>query len=116
MKILQIDNEDTLKELIKDCFRNVLKEQTVAAEEPPPKSDICRIDGAVEITEFTKSTIYGKVHKKTIPHIKQGGLLRFSRKALIQWLIDGNVKTEEQNQSEFDKISNEYLVSKKIKK
>lgn len=116
MKFLQIENEGTFKELIEDCFRNVLKEQTVAADESPQKSDICFMKEAIEITGYSKATIYGKTHKKTIPHIKTGGGLRFSRIELTKWIMEGKVKTEAQLQNEVDETTNNYLTSKKGKK
>ncbi len=116
VKLVQIENEGTFKEFIKDCLKTALKERNVSTEELTQQSDICRMKEAILITGLAKSTIYGKTHKKTIPHIKKGGGLRFSRIDLTNWIMEGKVKTEAQLQNEVDETTNNYLTSKKRKK
>jgi excisionase family DNA binding protein len=49
-------------------------------------NDIVDITTASCIIYRKKSTIYGLVHQKEIPYIKQRKKLLFSRKALTEWL------------------------------
>jgi excisionase family DNA binding protein len=77
--------------------------------------DICRIDGAVEITGLKPSTIYSKVCLRTIPFIKQGRFLRFSRTDLIEWIKEGKVATKLQDQRAFNQLSDQNIAKNKSK-
>jgi excisionase family DNA binding protein len=46
-----------------------------------------------ELTGWAVPTIYGKVHRREIPHFKRGKNLMFSRKAIKEWLDEGRVPT-----------------------
>ena len=48
---------------------------------------------ASQITGKAVPTIYDLVHKRLIPHSKNGKDLYFSRKELIEWLRSGKRKT-----------------------
>lgn len=69
---------------------NVFKQDSVSIG--PSTSDATRsleivdIDIAIKIVDLKKSTVYGLVHQKQIPFIKQGKKLLFSRSALLQWM------------------------------
>lgn len=50
------------------------------------EGDIVTIDGAARETGLPIGTIRQKCHQKTIPFLKVGRSVRFSRKALRAWL------------------------------
>jgi len=77
---------DTLiKNLIEESIKINLKQQSFLVLED---EDIIFIKDAMNITNLTRSTIYGKVYRNTIPFIKNPGSkkLMFSKKALLEWL------------------------------
>lgn len=45
--------------------------------------DFCNIDEAVELTGWTKSTLYSKVNRRQIPSYRLGRSLRFKRVELL---------------------------------
>ncbi len=71
----------------------------------PDADEIGGIDLAVKITGKAKSTIYGLVHSRSIPHSKQGKKLYFSRKNLLEWIHSGERKTA----SEISTATEKYL-------
>ena len=44
------------------------------------------LDAACKMIHLSKSTVYTKVSKNQIPHIKLGGKLLFSETDLIAWI------------------------------
>lgn len=48
------------------------------------------IELAVDITGYSKSSIYTLVSKREIPFYKKNGKLWFSEKELTDWLLSGN--------------------------
>lgn len=55
--------------------------------------EIGGVELAMEITGKAKPTIYDLVHKRLIPHSKQGKQLYFSRRELLDWIQSGKRKT-----------------------
>ena len=55
-----------------------------------PEDDFIDINGAIKITNYTRSTIYDYVAKKRIPHQKVNRKLIFSRKELLKWIKESN--------------------------
>jgi excisionase family DNA binding protein len=49
---------------------------------------------ASKVTGKAVATIYDLVHKRQIPHSKQGKDLYFSRRELMEWLQSGRRKTQ----------------------
>jgi excisionase family DNA binding protein len=81
---------------VQQIFRNEL-ENFFAEKSLNTKTEADEIGGidlAVEITGKAKPTIYALVHKRKIPHSKQGKQLYFSRKELTDWLKSGKRKTQ----------------------
>jgi excisionase family DNA binding protein len=66
-----------------------------------------------ELSSFvglSKPTIYGHVHRKTIPFIKKGKMLRFSKNDILNWLQDG----KSQSASTLEAKVNNYLAKKPL--
>ena len=58
--------------------------------------DIIYIEEVAKILGLTKGTVYTKVYLNEIPYIKKGARLRFSRKALNEWVMSGRKLTSEE--------------------
>ena len=55
-------------------------------ESGKPIDKILDVDQACELLKVTKITIYRKVKNNSIPHMKRGKRLLFSRIDLLKWL------------------------------
>lgn len=60
------------------------------------KDEMGQIEMAMEITGLARATIYSRCSKRTLPHIKRGKFLYFSRSDLGKWLQEGKRKTREE--------------------
>ena len=61
--------------------------------QPPMGDDMGDINLAMEVTMLKKSTIYSHVFKNKIPFHKRLGKLYFSRKELLDWIINNDPKS-----------------------
>ena len=52
-------------------------------------SDFIYIDEVMEITAYTRKTVYSKVSTNQMPVISRGRPLTFSRKKLYEWMSAG---------------------------
>ncbi|MFT6841494.1 MAG: excisionase family DNA binding protein [Psychroserpens sp.] len=59
------------------------------------------INGASSLTKLAKQTIYGKVSKREIPHIKNGSKLVFSTEDLKEWMNSGKRKLSPKNEDKY---------------
>ncbi|MEI6048847.1 MAG: helix-turn-helix domain-containing protein [Bacteroidota bacterium] len=55
-------------------------------QRPPELPDRCQLRDACEITGLSKAAIYKMTHEKTLPFMKFGSRLVFSRRQLTTWL------------------------------
>jgi excisionase family DNA binding protein len=87
-------NYDDLQAAIKTCFLESLEEiKSLPAQ--PAKADRCTLSEAMEITGLTKSSIYSKTMKGTIPFEKFGKKrLVFSRRELEAWIEENTVRKQ----------------------
>ena len=77
-------------------FRKELQE--VLAQLPPvqgSEDDLLTTKGACQLLNIAISTLYGLVHKRAIPCMKQGRKLYFSKRELTQWVAQGRQQTQE---------------------
>ena len=89
MLIMQLDDEQ-LSELIENSLRKVLQEIT-----PTPTEDLMTIQEAASFLNLTVATLYVKVSKKELPHLKQGKRLYFSRLELLEHLKKSRKKQKQ---------------------
>jgi excisionase family DNA binding protein len=66
-------------------------------------------DEAAKFLKRKKSTIYSKVCRGELPHIKKDGKLIFERQKLIEYLESGRVLTD----AEIKENAHNYLTTKK---
>lgn len=69
------------------------KLESVNANENSLEDDLGDIELASKITGLAIPTIYSKVSRSEIPHMKRGKKLYFSRQELIHWIKGGKKKT-----------------------
>lgn len=82
--LLQIDREE-LRAEIKNCLRESIEEiKNLPAVEPLP--DRITLDDACKLTESSKSQIYKMTMAGSIPFLKYGKRLVFSRSKLLTWM------------------------------
>jgi excisionase family DNA binding protein len=48
--------------------------------------EILTIDEAAAFLKIKKRTLYDCVQRKTIPHLRAGKLIRFSKRTLLNWM------------------------------
>lgn len=72
--------------------------------------EFLNIDELSNLIGLTKPTIYGHVHRKTIPFIKKGKMLRFSKQDILNWLQDG----KSQSKAALENKVNDYLSKKPL--
>lgn len=70
----------------------------------PKELEYLNVEQALEFLQIAKSTLYNKVHKKEIPHLKFKGCLRFKKEDLRAYLEEGKVATSEEEKWRIDDI------------
>lgn len=78
-----------LSDMIEQAVHNALRSYT---PENMTK-DMLTINEACAFTGYKKSTIYGLVSRREIPHSKKGKNLYFSRRELDEYMREGKRKT-----------------------
>lgn len=104
--LLSDEGIKVLAELITKNIKNELQPTSNAT----PEDAILNIDELSKLIGLSKPTIYGHVHRKTIPFIKKGKMLRFSKNDILNWLQDG----KSQSKSDLDSKVNDYLAKKPL--
>ena len=74
--------------------------------------EIMTIEQAADYLGVSKQTLYNKVHKRQVPHIKKDGLLRFGKKQLKDYMESGMVNVDGAYSLQV-KPSNDYFFSRK---
>ena len=80
-----------LKQLVCEGIREFFADQKPQSTE----DEIGGVSLCERITGLKPPTIYSKVSKREIPHFKRGGKIRFSAKALTDWVKQGERKTSD---------------------
>lgn len=74
---------------ITENIQNSLVVKTSDANEKTRQEEFLNIDELSKLIRLTKPTIYGHVHRNSIPFIKKGKMLRFSKIDIFNWLEKG---------------------------
>ena len=69
------------------------KAKQAVSQAPPTSDKPLNIGQAAELLGMTKGSVYGMVHKKTIPHSKKGKRLYFNKDELLTWVQSGRRQT-----------------------
>ncbi len=83
---MKIELDDT--ELIDTIAKKVVEQITPLLRQNSKSNDneLMTVEELADYLKVKKSTIYDKVHNRTIPFLKNGNTLRFRRKHIDLWL------------------------------
>ena len=95
-----------IKVLAEQITENIKNELQIQPQKVTQEDEFLNIDELSNLIGLTKPTIYGHVHRNTIPFIKKGKMLRFSKNDILNWLQDGKSKSK----ADIDNQVNEYLA------
>ncbi|CAN5915549.1 hypothetical protein BH11BAC7_BH11BAC7_26310 [soil metagenome] len=84
MKKITLTPSEELQELIDASVRKAINE--VLPDSGTSPEDIGDISLAIKVTGLSRSKIYHAVQDETIPFIRCGRLIKFSRSDLTSWL------------------------------
>lgn len=101
-------SEEGIKVLAELISENLKKGLQTQPQNVTPEDEFLNIDELSKFIGLTKPTIYGHVHRNTIPFIKKGKMLRFSKQDILNWLETGKSTSKQ----ELDSKVNEYLANK----
>ena len=95
-----------IKVLAEQITENIKNELQIQPQKVTQEDEFLNIDELSNLIGLTKPTIYGHVHRNTVPFIKKGKMLRFSKIDILNWLQDGKSKSK----ADIDNQVNEYLA------
>jgi excisionase family DNA binding protein len=101
--------EESISKLAEQITANISK-QLQPTTSALSEDEFLNIEELSKLIGLTKPTIYGHVHRKTIPFIKKGKMLRFSKKSILNWLEEG----KSQSKSALEAKVNDYLAKKPL--
>jgi excisionase family DNA binding protein len=97
---------DQLPQAVNDLSDKIDKIERLLLQErsdPKPEADnLLTIQQAAEIIHLSVPTVYGLVHRASIPVSKRGKRLYFSKQELISWIMAGRKKTVAEIEAEVD--------------
>lgn len=77
--------------------------------------EIMTVEEVAEYLDLSPSTIYQKVHEKSIPYTKIRNLLRFPKSIIDAWLAQNTVHPESDMFEEFARWHSRYLFREWLK-
>ena len=77
--------------------------------------EIMTVEELADYLDLAESTIYQKVHEKSIPYSKIKNLLRFPKKLIDEWLEQNTVYPEPDMFEEFARWHSRYLFKEWLK-
>lgn len=109
MKIetLKLFSEEDYLVIAKRIAEVLKKELQTQPQNVTQEDEFLNIDELSKLIGLTKPTLYGHVHRNTIPYIKKGKMLRFSKQDILNWLDTGKSTSKE----ELDFKVNDYLAN-----
>lgn len=93
-----------MSEKISKLEREVKQLAEVAVRESKEEDAILNVEQAMELLGLRKSTIYTKVNRAEIPHMKRGRRLYFSLNELKNYLREGKRLTDEEVERQAEEI------------
>lgn len=83
---------DELKEMLRVEMQAALA--SIPSVDGVPQEDLLSTSGACDLLNIARSTLYNLVYKQTIPCMKRGKKLYFSKKELVKWVAQGRKETQ----------------------
>lgn len=94
--ILTSYTDEEFKAILKTIMSDLLSGQIQSS----PLPEIMDIQEAAKFLKLEVNTLYEKTSKRLIPHFKKGNKLYFVPSELLQWVMDGKIKTKEELKAE----------------
>ena len=94
-----VTTSDELENLIQNCFRKAMSEQSTTAE---TKTEFLNLKEAAKYLNLANQTIYGLTSKNEIPFLKRGKKLYFKKSELENWINEGKRKSVAEIQKELE--------------
>jgi len=98
---------------IEDSVRKAFKECSILPLEPQNNKDLLSINEASIHLNLAIPTLYGLVSNGSIPYMKKGKKLYFSKLELTDWIKSGRRKTSAEKKDEINAL---LIKTKKSKK
>lgn len=114
LKIDGITNETPITFLTVGQLLSVLNsksEEKVRQSEKKEIPLIYGVDICVDVTGYSKPTIYRNTSRNQMPHFKRDGKLLFKREEVYEWMTENRVKTK----SEFCQELDSALTKRRVK-
>jgi len=70
----------------------------LGVEKNETQDKLLNVDEACDLLHLEKPTVYSKVSRGELPHMKKGKRLYFSKESLLEYIHSGRVKTNEELQ------------------
>ena len=86
-----------------------LRAELKELKQTEPENELMDVKQASDYLNLAVATIYIKVSKREIPHLKQGKKLRFLKSDLLEWVKAGRKATTK----EIEANGEDFLTSKK---
>lgn len=102
---------DSLPEAVQElnAKMDIIMMSLQSAKPDDQQSDLLVIKDAAKFLNLSVPTLYGKVRRREIPHMKQGKRLYFSRKELTDYIKSGKVLSDR----EIEEQTNNFLSNSK---
>ena len=104
-KIITFFSEEDLIVIAK-CISENIKKELHPTSKTTTEDEFLDINELSKLIGLTKPTIYGHVHRNSIPFIKKGRMLRFSKHDILNWLQSG----KSQSNNNLEAKVNDYLA------
>ena len=86
MKI-EIDDKELIKEIVEQVIQRL--KPMLNGSHNPKDNELMTVEEVRKYLKFEKkSSVYDKVHAKSIPFLKNGSLLRFRKKHIDLWTLN----------------------------
>lgn len=93
-------------------FKSLMK-QNFDPQVPAPRNDIPAIfgiDTLIQMTGYSKPSIYSKTSRNQIPHFRRDGRLFFKHDEIMEWLTANRIETETEA---IDRMDREFTKKRK---
>ena len=100
--------EDEIENLVERITNNLKK--SYESQNRIQENEFLTIDEAAKLVKLSKPTLYGLVHKKSIPYSKKGKRLYFQKSELLDWIKSGKTETR----SSLENKADQYLSKNRL--
>ncbi len=100
--------EDEIENLVERITNNLKK--SYESQNRIQENEFLTIDEAAKLVKLSKPTLYGLVHKKSIPYSKKGKRLYFQKSELLDWIKSGKAETR----SSLENKADQYLLNNRL--